>query len=227
MPSTLYVGDRNYSSWSLRPWLVMKWSGLVFTEQLVSLDQAGYGEGRIADVLAVSPSGRVPALRVDDVVIWDSLAIAEWAAEQVPAGRLWPADAKRRALARSATAEMHSGFTGIRRDLPMNIRRRCTAKNLPQETLHDIERIDAMWSGFRKTYAADGAHLFGARCIADAFYTPVATRLRSYGVTLSVQAQRYCDSLLADAAFTEWETRALQEWKQPFSRANTDQMYGG
>jgi glutathione S-transferase len=224
MMATLYVGDRNYSSWSLRPWLVLRWSGLPFTDRLVSLDQPGYGEGRIADVVAVSPSGRVPALHVGGLVIWDSLAIAEWAAEQVPAGRLWPIDAARRAVARSVTAEMHSGFTAVRRDLSMNLRRRCTARNLPEETQRELTRLDALWSGLREKYAADGPHLFGTRCIADAFFTPVATRMRTYGIVLSGTAQRYCDALLADGAYRDWEKLAQSEWKVPFSRATVDQF---
>jgi glutathione S-transferase len=222
---TLYIGDRNYSSWSLRPWLVLKWSGIAFTEHLLSLDQPGYGEGQIAAVREVSPSGRVPALTADNLVIWDSLAIAEWVAEQASPGMLWPTDSARRALARAATCEMHSSFNGVRRDLSMNIRRRCTAKDLPRETLLDIERLDALWSGLRQQFAADGPHLLGSRSIADAFYTPVATRMRTYGIQLSATAQQYCATLLADAAYAEWERLAAQEWKAPFTRGNTEQLF--
>ena len=109
----LYVGNRNYSSWSLRPWLVLTWSGLPFDETVINLDQPGYGQGQIAAVRAVSPTGKVPALTADDITIWDSLAIAEWIAEAAPAAQLWPADAKVRAIARAVTAEMHAGFSGI------------------------------------------------------------------------------------------------------------------
>ncbi len=221
----LYLGNPNYSSWSLRPWLALKWAGIDFNEQFIELDAPGYGESKIAAVLAVSPSGRVPALRIGDTVIWDSLAISEWAAEYPGAAPLLPVDRVLRAQMRSATAEMHSGFSAVRRDLPMNIRRRCTARGLPAETLNDIARIDALWSGLRAAHASDGPHLFGRRSIADAFYTPVATRFRTYGIKLSASAQGYCDTLLADHAFREWESRVLADPAKPFSRATTDTIY--
>ncbi len=221
----LYLGNPNYSSWSLRPWLCLKWARVDFDEQFIELDAPGYGDAKIAAVLAVSPSGRVPALHVGDTVIWDSLAIAEWAAEQASGEPLLPADQLLRAQVRSATAEMHSGFAAVRRDLPMNIRRRCTARGLPAETLADIARADALWSGLRAAHASDGPHLFGRRSIADAFYTPVATRFRTYGIKLSALAQAYCDTLLADTAFREWEGRVLAAPAKPFSRATTDTMY--
>src|SRR5262245_51316301 len=118
--NTLYIGNKNYSTWSLRGWLVLRWSGIPFDERLLQLGADGYGQGKIAEVLAVSPSGRVPALHTDDdgLTIWDSLAISEWAAEHTPA--LWPATPRARALARSAACEMHSGFGALRRDLSMN-----------------------------------------------------------------------------------------------------------
>jgi glutathione S-transferase len=225
MSIVLYVGERNYSSWSLRPWLVLKWSGLSFEERFVSLDQPGYGEGRIGAILAVSPSGRVPALQADGLHVWDSLAISEWAAEAAPQAQLWPADARLRAQARAVTAEMHAGFAALRRDLPMNIRRRAGPQDWVAETRRDLERVEEIWTRFRNENRAAGAHLFGARSIADAFFTPVATRLRTYGVTFGPVAQAYCETLLADGAFLEWERRALDEWKAPFSRAKIDALY--
>ncbi len=221
----LYIGNLNYSSWSLRPWLCLQWAGVDFDETLIELDQEGYGEARIAEVLAVSPSGRVPVLQLDRTTIWDSLAISEWAAENSRANPLLPQDAPLRAQVRSATAEMHSGFAALRRDLPMNIRRRCSASGLPAETLADIARIDAMWSGLRKAHEARGPHLFGARSMADAFYTPVATRFRTYSIRLSPAAQAYCDTLLADADFRAWEQRVLTTLAKPFSRARTDELF--
>lgn len=231
MTPRLYLGNRNYSSWSLRAWLVMRWSGLPFTETFIELDQPGYGEGGIAEVRAVSPTGRVPVLVVGDVAIWDSLAIAEWAAEraaeQPGAAPLWPADPLLRAQARSVAAEMHSGFAGMRRDLSMNIRRRCTATGLPAETLTDVARVDAMWSGLRRAHPVRGPWLFGARSIADAFYLPVATRFRTYGVALSRDAQAYAQSLLDEPAFREWEAALLAQPAKRFERAGFDDLYGG
>jgi glutathione S-transferase len=221
----LFVGNRNYSSWSLRPWLVLKWSGLPFAEQLINLDQPGYGESKIAEILAVSPSGKVPALQVGATAIWDSLAISEWVADAAPAAQLWPANVLHRAVARAVTAEMHSGFTGIRRDLSMNIRRRTKAKGLPLETLADIARIDHLWTETRQGYGAAGSYLFGHRTIADAFFTPVATRFRTYGIGLSDGAQAYCDTLLGDDGFVVWEQKVLAEPATRFSRAKIDDLY--
>jgi glutathione S-transferase len=221
---TLFIGPRNYSSWSLRPWLALKWAGIDFEEKLVDLDAPGYGERRIKDVLAVSASGSVPALHVGALRIWDSLAISEWAAEQTAPGVLWPKDAGKRAVARAVVCEMHSGFSGVRRDLSMNIRRRCVARDLPADTLRDIERIDAIWIEHRAANKGEGAHLFGARSIADAFFTPVATRFRTYGVKVSPAAADYQETLLKDPFFLEWERRGDAEWKA-FSRADTDRLY--
>jgi glutathione S-transferase len=227
MAIKLFVGDRNYSSWSLRAWLVMKWSGLSFVEEFISLDQPGYGEGKILPIKAASPSGRVPAIETDGLNIWDSLAIAEWAAEIAPLARLWPVDAGSRAQARAVTCEMHSGFFALRRDLPMNIRRRCTAQDWPRDTFVDLERMEEIWRQYRTLHSKRGPYLFGARSIADAFFTPVATRMRTYSVTLNDAAQRYCQTLLDEPAFKEWETRALVEWRTPFSRAEIDSLYPG
>jgi glutathione S-transferase len=225
MTITLYVGERNYSSWSLRPWLALKWSGLAFAERFISLDQPGYGDGKIASIRAVSPSGRVPALDAHGLAIWDSLAIAEWAAEAAPAAELWPRDSAKRAQARAVTCEMHSGFAALRRDLPMNIRRRCAVQDWSADTRADIARVAEIWTHFRNENRGRGPYLFGARTIADAFFTPVATRMRTYSVTLNAAAQAYCETLLADDAFKAWEERALAEWKAPFSRAPIDALY--
>lgn len=211
MKPTLFIGNKNYSSWSLRPWLVLRWAGIAFEEHELQLNAPGYGQGRIAAVRAVSPSGTVPALHVDDLVVWDSLAIAEWAAEQVAPGQLWPADATLRAQARAVTAEMHSGFAAVRRDLPMNIHLRSPAKDWPEDTRRGLERLVELFSHCRAAHAAEGPWLFGQRSIADAFYTPVASRLRSYGVTLPAEAGAYCATLLGDADFMEWEAESLPE----------------
>jgi glutathione S-transferase len=222
---TLFVGERNYSSWSLRAWLVMKWSGLPLEERFLSLDQAGYGERKIAAIMAMSPSGCVPVIDADGLAVWDSLAIAEWASERAPEARLWPPDTRMRARARAVVSEMHSGFHALRRDLPMNIRRRCLAQDWPSDTQVDIERIEEIWRGNRTLYGEHGPYLFGARSIADAFFTPVATRMRSYSVSLGGVSQTYCKTLLDDSAFRDWERRAIAEWRAPFSRAQIAELY--
>ncbi len=208
MSNTLYIGTRNYSSWSLRPWLVLKWAGIPFAEREIRLDQPGYGAGGIAVVLQISPTGRVPCLHAGDVVIWDSLAIAEWAAEEKPEAGLWPCDRAQRAKARSVVAEMHSGFADVRRELTMNLRRRRPPQDWSPATRAQLTRLDHIWSELRHANKGAGPWLFGQRCIADAFYAPVATRMRSYGVPLSPAAQAWCDTVLADAAFLEWEAAA-------------------
>jgi glutathione S-transferase len=230
MTPVLTIGNRNYSSWSLRPWLCLKWAGVAFDEHRVELDQPGYGEDGIADVLAVSPTGKVPVLRLGDTTIWDSLAIAEWAAEQGAArsgaARLLPEDALRRAQVRSACAEMHAGFSAVRRDLSMNIRRRCTATGLPADTLRDIARIERLWSGLRAAHGARGPWLFGERTMADAFHLPLATRFRTYGIALSPPSAAYAATLLGDTALRQWEDALLAEPARPFTRAPIDALYG-
>lgn len=219
----LYVGNRNYSSWSLRAWLSIKWADVDFTETVIDLDQSGYGKSRIADVLAVSPSGLVPALKLGKYTIWDSLAIGLWATEQ--SKHLLPTEPIARATMYSVVGEMHSGFTDLRRELPMNIRRRCAAYGLSLEAEADITRVDAIWKILREQYAAQGDYLFGTRSLADAFFLPVATRFRTYGTELSALAQEYCEFILTDRAFQEWEKHALEEHTKPFSRAKIDQLY--
>jgi glutathione S-transferase len=207
----LYIGNKNYSSWSLRPWLVLKWGSIPFQEKEIRLDQAGYGAGGIAEILKISPTGKVPALHAGTLVIWDSLAIAEWAAEENPAAGLWPANRAQRATARAACAEMHSGFADLRNDLPMNIHRRCEPQDWRPSTRANLQRLDALWSELRRRHAGAGPWLFGNRCIADAFYAPVAARMRTYGVKLSVESQAWCDTVLADADFRHWEAASLPD----------------
>lgn len=209
MTITLSIGNKNYSSWSLRPWLCLRWARIPFVEHLIRLDQPGYGQQKISAILAVAPNGRVPALDVDGLQIWDSLAIAEWAHEQAPQAGLWPTDPAMRAVARAVTAEMHSGFAGMRRDLSMNIRRRCHVPAWPADTQADIDRVLAIWDVLRERHAAQGPWLFGERSIADAFYAPVVTRFRSYGVALPTPLQSYSAQLLADADFRDWENASI------------------
>lgn len=167
----------------------------------------------------------MPALQIGDLAIWDSLAIAEWTAEHAPQAALWPRDPAQRALARAVTCEMHSGFSVLRAALPMNIRRRCPAQNWSKDVRLDLARIEDIFTQCRNEHGKAGPYLFGERSIADAFYTPVATRLRTYGVESGRVAQDYCATLLADDAFLEWEKLAQAEWKGPFSRARIDALH--
>lgn len=209
MTITLYVGNKNYSSWSLRPWLVLRWAGIAFEEKLIRLDQKGYGKHEIDEVLKVSPNGRVPCLHADGLVVWDSLSIAEWAAETYPGAELWPADKAMRAEARSVTAEMHSGFSNVRNDLPMNIHARVKPQDWKAETRAELARIDQIWAALRTRHASLGPWLFGKRTIADAFYAPVACRMRTYGVGLSTAAQSWCDAVYRDPDFLAWEAASI------------------
>lgn len=217
MNPVLYVGNRNYSSWSLRPWLVLTWSQLPFETRPIALGGEGYGKGLTASVRAVSPTGLVPALHVGDTVVWDSLAISEWAAEKAPGAGLWPEEPTARAMARAATCEMHSGFQALRRALPCNIRRRFPPRAADEEVRHNLARVEALWCDLRARFGQGGPYLFGARpTIADAFYAPVATRLRTYAVTLNREAQRYAEAILAEPAFLAWEREAHAEtWTMP------------
>ena len=205
----LFIGNKNYSSWSLRPWLCLRWGEIEFEEELISLAQEGYGIQQIRGILRVSPAGKVPALHAGDLNIWDSLSIAEWAAERAPA--LWPSDAGTRAEARSVVCEMHSGFTHLRDQLPMNIERRCKASGLAEGTLRDIHRVQEIWLGLRAKYAAEGPWLFGRRSIADAFYAPVASRFRSYGIELPDSLIKYSETVFSDTHFLQWEAAPISD----------------
>ncbi len=204
----LHIGNKNYSSWSMRPWLALKWGEIPFEERIIPLGGEGYGQSQIKEIRAVSPSGRVPALHVGDTVIYESLAICEWAAEQTPA--LWPADSLVRAEARAVASEMHAGFAAVRRDMSMNVRRRLERE--PQwgvDTRTDLKRLFELWDYLLTLY--DGPFLFGRRSIADAMFAPVATRLRTYAVQTPSFAKTYCAAIFADAAFQEWERAAEAE----------------
>ena len=152
----------------------------------------------------MSPTGTVPALHVGGEVVPDSLAISEWAAEQAP--QLWPSDPTARLHARAAACEMHAGFAALRAKLPCNIRRRTSPRELDEDTRRDVARVEALWTSLRARFGKGGAYLFGAApTIPDAFFTPIVTRFRTYGISLSSEAQRYAEALLADPAFRAWE----------------------
>ena len=207
----LIIGTRKWSTWSMRPWLAAKRAGAAFSETLVTLREVGVSE----EIARYSPSGKVPALRDGDLLIWDSLAICEYLAERFPAARLWPEDMARRARARAAVAEMHAGFASLRGECPMDIGLR-TVVDLAEATREDVRRIVVLWNDLRGRYAADGPFLLGGWSIADASFTPVATRFRSYGVHLSDYGDQgpagaYCQTLLETPEFLEWEKLALAE----------------
>jgi glutathione S-transferase len=205
----LLIGDKRYSSWSMRPWLVLKRAGVDFTETLVGLRRP---ETR-AEILAWgSPTGQAPCLKDGDLVLPGSLAICEYLAEKYPEAALWPSDRATRALARAAAAEMHAGFHALRGEAPMDLKLLET-RPLSEATHADVRRIVALWSGLRERFDADGPYLFGAWSIADAFFAPVATRFRSYGVLLSDfgdrgEAAAYGEALLKTPEFKAWEADA-------------------
>jgi glutathione S-transferase len=223
MTPILHIGNKNYSSWSMRPWLALRWAGISFEERVIPLGGPGYSAARSPEILAVSPSGRVPALHIGGAVIYESLAICEWANERAPEAALWPGDLERRALARSVAAEMHAGFAALRRDMSMNIRRRlAAARSWPEDTHADLERLFGLWTDLRTRFRDDGPWLLGARSIADAMFAPVATRLRTYLVEAPQVAQHYCETVFADRDFQEWENSAAAE---TWTIAQTDRLY--
>ena len=203
----LIIGNRNYSSWSLRGWLAASQSGIDFETELVRLSEPGTQ----AALLGHSPAGRVPVLEHGERVVWDSLAIIEYLAELSPQAGLWPADADARATARSIAAEMHAGFAALRAAMPMNLRKALPGKGRGPGVASDIERIGAIWREARGRFGSDGPFLFGRYCAADAMYTPVAARFRTYGVTLDATLQAYADAVLAWPAFLAWQKEALEE----------------
>jgi glutathione S-transferase len=201
----LVIGDRNYSSWSLRPWLAMKQAGLPFEETFVRLRDAGTK----AKIYEFSPSGKVPCLIDGDVTVWDSLAICEYLAELAPV--LWPADRAARAEARAVSAEMHSGFGALRSSMPMEIHASKPYDGRTAAVGADIARIVAIWENCRSRYAASGPFLFGTFSIADAMFAPVAWRFVTYAVELPPASQAWVEAMCALPAMQEWRAGALAE----------------
>ena len=204
----LVIGNKNYSSWSLRPWLAMKVLGMPFQELRIPL----YGAGSKQELLKHSPAGKVPCLVDGATRVWDSLAILEYLAERE--SRVWPAQAALRARARSISAEMHAGFPNLRQHMSMNIRRRHPGQGRTPEVLAEIARIGEIWNECR------GPFLFGAFCAADAMYAPVVLRFRTYEVELQGACRAYADAVLALPALQEWirdaegETESLAQFEQ-------------
>lgn len=204
---TLVIGNKNYSSWSLRPWLLLRHFGVAFDEVRLLLDTPGFADA----VRRHSPTGKVPALHDGDVQVWDSLAICEYANERWLEGRGWPADLAARALARAAAAEMHSGFVALRTQLPMNSRRVPDAYRWDAAAQRDIDRVQALWRQLREAHSRNGVFLCGDFGIVDAMYAPVAIRFDGYGVQVDAGARAYMDALFALPAVREWREAAAAE----------------
>ncbi|KAF0119053.1 MAG: hypothetical protein FD149_252 [Rhodospirillaceae bacterium] len=204
---TLVIGDRNLSSWSLRPWLTLKMADAIFKEIHVRL----YTPDTKTEIAQYSPSGKVPVLIHGPLHIWESLAICEYVAELFPEARLWPMDPAARALARATATEMHGGFTELRKHMPMDVTNRRPGEGRTPEVANDIQRITTLWTECRRQFGTRGPFLFGAFSIADAMYAPVATRFVTYDVMLDEECARYVRTLLALPPMQAWIAAAEQE----------------
>lgn len=203
----LIIGDKRYSSWSMRPWLVLEMIGVPFTEQIIALSQSDTR----ALILKHSPTGKVPALVCEHGTIVDSLAISEYLAELFPKAALWPVDVVARAQARSACAQMHSGFMSLRSNMPMDLRHDQALEVISVDTQDDIERVVALWAECRAASTEQGPFLFGKPSIVDAFFAPVAVRLRTYHVELPATAAAYVETIYQWPAFQNWQQAGLEE----------------
>lgn len=202
----LIIGNKNYSSWSLRPWLVLKQFAVPFEETVIPLFRPESKDR----ILSYSPGGKVPVLRDGSVVVWESLAICEYLADRFPERNFWPQDPAARALARSLSAEMHAGFANVRSEMPMNVRRAPASLALSESARTEVARIQEIWRECRKGRSA-GEFLFGAFTIADAMFAPVAYRFDRYGVAVDASSRAYMESLFSLPAMREWEDAARQE----------------
>lgn len=204
---TLVIGNRNYSSWSMRAWVLLRQLGIDFEERRLRFDSDEWDAG----IGRWSPSGLVPVLWRGEVAVWDTLAIAETVAEWFPDRGVWPADPFARAFARSASAEMHSGFRDLRARMPMNIRASHPGKGMTPEVRADIARIERLWSEARRRFGAGGDFLFGRFSAADAMFAPVVMRFQTYAVPCGSVAARYCEAVKATPAVMAWNEAALAE----------------
>ena len=208
----LIIANKNYSSWSLRPWLAMTMAGLDFHETLILLDTPDTKK----QIAEYSKAGRVPILRHGKVTIWETLAILEYLAETFPEKNLWPKAKAARAVARAVSNEMHAGFSGLRNACPMNLRRPHKPVTLNDATRADIARIEEIWRDCRKTYGKGGKFLFGRFCNADAMFAPVVTRFETYAIPVAKDTKTYMDAVMATKAFQKWKSAALKEtWILP------------
>jgi glutathione S-transferase len=203
----LVIGNKNYSSWSLRPWIAMTVAGIDFTEEVIALDLPDT-KARIA---AHSPAGRVPVLRHGNLTVWESLAILEYAAETWPDARLWPAAPAMRAMARAVASEMHAGFQRLREHCPMNMRRARAPIELPPGVLADVGRIEEIWRSCRDAQSENGPFLFGRFSNADAMYAPVVSRFEVYAVPVAKESRIYMEAVMALPAWQAWKQAASAE----------------
>ena len=210
MALTLVIGNKNYSSWSLRPWIAMKTAAIAFTDRVISLNDPAFK----ATLLKLTPAGKVPVLLDGDVHVWESLAILDYLAESYPAAGLWPDDAAARAQARAIACEMHAGFVALRRHCPMNFWRPLKRRDLPDQVAADVRRIDAMWA--ECLARSGGPFLFGRFTAADAMYAPVVSRFHTYDIAVGAASRAYMDAVMGLAAWAEWKKAALAEpWVLP------------
>ena len=212
MALRLVIGNKNYSSWSFRPWLAMTVAGIAFEEEVVSLDAKDFK----ARVGAISGTGKVPVLSDGDVHVWESLSILEYLAEKFPQAGLWPSDPKARAHARVVAAEMHAGFVPLRRHCPINMWRPVQPRALTPEAAADVRRIEALWTDCRTRFGAGGPFLFGAFGAADAMYAPVVSRFETYAVEVGTLAKAYMGAVSSLPGWLQWRQAALREpWVLP------------
>jgi glutathione S-transferase len=208
MTLKLVIGNKNYSSGSMRPWVALKAANIAFEEVFIPLYTGAADKQRILDI---TRSGTVPALVDGDITVWDSLAIIEYAAERFPQARLWPEDRAMRAHARSISAEMHSGFPALRNECGMNLHRPVGAISLSVDARANIARVQEIWTESRERYGKSGPFLFGAFTAADAMFAPVVHRFRTYAIEVSPAVQGYMDSMMSFPAFQEWTEAGLAE----------------
>jgi glutathione S-transferase len=207
----LIVGNKLYSSWSMRPWLVVKAFEIPFEEVVIPL----YREGSKEHILEHSPSGKVPCL-IDGVTVWESLAIIDYLAETYPGKAVWPRERAARAHARSAATEMHAGFQALRQSCPMNLAKRFAPKDRGPDVKANVDRITSLWSEARRRFGSSGPFLYGAFSAADAMYAPVVTRFDTYQIEVDGNTRAYMDAILNHPAFVAWRQAALQEpWELP------------
>ena len=221
MTMHLIIGNKNYSSWSFRPWLAMKVAGIAFGETVIALDAADFK----ARVTVPGGSGKVPVLIDGDVRVWESLAILEYLAEKFPAAGLWPKNVEARARARAIASEMHAGFVPLRTQLPMNVARPVKVRALGEGAASNVSRIDAIWSECRGEFGTGGPFLFGPFGAADAMYAPVVWRLHTYAVGVSAAARSYMRAMMALPAWNEWREAARREsWVLPQDEVDWPQV---
>ena len=209
MTLTLVIGNKNYSSWSMRPWLALRASNIPFEEVWIPLYTDDPADKQ--KILSFSKAGKVPSLIDGDLTVWDSLAIIEYLAERFPDAKLWPDDRAARAHARSISAEMHSGFMALRNECGMNLHRPVAAIALSADAKANIARVEEIWTDCRKRYGKGGPFLFGAFGAADAMYAPVVHRFHTYAIEVGAEAKAYMHTMMALPAFQEWTKAGLAE----------------